>query len=210
MSISRSTKTKRTNRGNKCSAPVWLSAKGEQPYRWWYHFPCCRLVPFEPHPKSSAAQGAQPVHGTSPASNPANETSIVTQSAARKSRLLDKCEAVRFRATLALFGRKSGERIHRAESEAFGCKSDHTPLRQLAQSLVDNAVLTPRWRSSSLIARRAIRFLPASPSRLLPSRQYHRHAHRLRASHRPIRGQSLALLCYHAPQIARKDRIASQ
>ena len=78
------------------------------------------------------------------ASNPANETSIVTQSAARKSRLLDKCEAVRFRATLALFGRKSGERIHRAESEAFGCKSDHTPLRQLAQSLVDNAVLTPR------------------------------------------------------------------
>lgn len=73
-----------------------------------------------------------------------DQTNIVTQSAARKSRLLDKCEAVRFRASLALFDSASGERFHRAESEAFGCKGDRAPLRQLSRALVGNAVLSPR------------------------------------------------------------------
>jgi len=69
---------------------------------------------------------------------------LVTQSAARKSLLLDNCEAVRFRATLVLFNRKSGERIHRAESEAFGCEGDQVPLSQLAIALVDNSLLSAR------------------------------------------------------------------
>lgn len=84
------------------------------------------------------------VEASSASSNETPDETIVTQSAARKSLLLDKCEAVRFRASLALFERKSGERIHRAESEAFGCKSNQAPLRRLAKALVGNAVLSPR------------------------------------------------------------------
>lgn len=77
-------------------------------------------------------------------SDQTSQKSLVTQSAARKSLLLDNCEAVRFRATLVLFNRKSGERIHRAESEAFGCEGDQVPLSQLAIALVDNSLLSAR------------------------------------------------------------------
>ncbi len=71
------------------------------------------------------------------------ENGVVVQSAKRDGKLLDGCKEVRYRATLALFSRKSGERIHRAESESSACKDDPAPLERLADALVRDALLAP-------------------------------------------------------------------
>ncbi|MEO9463356.1 MAG: hypothetical protein ABJ242_11565 [Marinomonas sp.] len=71
------------------------------------------------------------------------ENGVVIQSAPRKSKFLDRCEDVRYRATLVLFNRTSGERVHRAEGESQGCKGDPAPLDDLADTLVRDALLAP-------------------------------------------------------------------
>ena len=63
------------------------------------------------------------------------------KSSARRAYLLDNCPAKRFRASLILFQRGSGEPIYRAESEAQGCINDPVPLAELADKLVDDALL---------------------------------------------------------------------
>ena len=68
---------------------------------------------------------------------------VTVQSAPRRELLLDGCEAVRFRATLVLFNRNSGERLHRAQGESYGCVDDIAPLGELADLLVRDALLAP-------------------------------------------------------------------
>ncbi|MEP2737293.1 MAG: hypothetical protein ABJP34_13460 [Erythrobacter sp.] len=68
---------------------------------------------------------------------------LIVQSAQRQERLFDNCEAVRYRATLVLFNRSSGERVHRAAGESQGCVDDPVPLNELADLLVRDALLAP-------------------------------------------------------------------
>jgi hypothetical protein len=69
---------------------------------------------------------------------------LIVKSAPRKDRLLDNCDAVRYRASLVLFDRESGNRLHRAEGEAAGCATDAVPLAKLADLLVRDALLAPQ------------------------------------------------------------------
>lgn len=69
--------------------------------------------------------------------------SVTIQSAPRRERLIDGCDAVRYRATLVLFNRSSGERVHRAQGESHGCVDDAAPLNELANLLVRDALLAP-------------------------------------------------------------------
>lgn len=74
---------------------------------------------------------------------PGSVLDVEVQSAARESYWLDGCKAQRFRASLVLFERESGNRVHRAESESVGCEDDSAPLAQLADILVRDAILSP-------------------------------------------------------------------
>ncbi len=76
--------------------------------------------------------------------DPAGPSDIKAKSIPRDSKLLDNCDAVRFRASLVLFDRVSGERIHRAEGESEGCEGNSAPLDALAEVLVRDALLAPR------------------------------------------------------------------
>lgn len=72
-----------------------------------------------------------------------DESGVEVLSAKRAGRLLDGCKEVRYRATLVLFNRETGERIHRAEGESRACNGDPAPLDLLADALVSDALLTP-------------------------------------------------------------------
>lgn len=63
--------------------------------------------------------------------------------APRIGSLLDRCDTVRYRASLVLYNRSTGERIHRAQSEGTGCAKNAAPLGELAQALVRDALLAP-------------------------------------------------------------------
>lgn len=75
--------------------------------------------------------------------NSGASSDVAVQSKPRIKRLLDRCEAVRYRATLVLFNRSSSERLYHAQGESEGCADDAAPLNELADLLVRDALLAP-------------------------------------------------------------------
>ncbi len=67
-----------------------------------------------------------------------------TKPQSRRDKLLDKCEAHRVRATLALFDRKQGVLAYRASAEKDICKDAPIAFGALAQVLADDLLLTAK------------------------------------------------------------------
>ena len=74
----------------------------------------------------------------------ATETGVAVQSEPLKGKLLDGCKELRYRATLVLFDRRTGERIHRAEGESQACEGDPGLFDRMADMLVRDALLAPQ------------------------------------------------------------------
>lgn len=70
----------------------------------------------------------------------ASATEPEWQSGARSNRLLDRCKALRLRATLVLFSRSSGDRIYRGAAETDSCEVSSADYARLASSLVEDAL----------------------------------------------------------------------
>lgn len=75
--------------------------------------------------------------GTAVAGIPADQE-IPVKSAARKKGWLDRCNATRLRASLAVFQKASGALVYRGEAETDFCKGKELAVDALAQLLVSD------------------------------------------------------------------------